>query len=234
MQRAGLMAGVVAAHLGIFLIAGRPDPVEPGPIPAPPILVELVQRVTLPPPPPPPPPTPSVRAGGGAPAAPSRVHTPPPPPTPRPDPPPAPRVQAPEPALTVGVAPVASETPGMGQGGQGTGTGTGIGAGDGPGSGFGPMIVRGATPGEIFAAMPPEIRRRGMGAQAFVRCEIGLDSRLRDCQVVEETLAGMGVGPAAVQIAERHFRFRPPRNGAGEVVGGMRVTVNVSVTQRGR
>lgn len=233
-QRAGLMAGVVAAHLGVFLIAGRPGPIEPGPMPSPPILVELVQRMTPPPPPPPPPPKPSRQAGGGAPAAPSRVHTPPPPPTPQADPPPAPRVQAPEPDIVVGVAPIASETPGMGQGGQGTGTGTGIGAGDGPGSGFGPMIVRGASQQEIFDGMPPEVRRRRLAAEARVRCEIGLDSRLRDCQVVEESPQGMGIGPSAVQIAERHFRFRPPRNAAGEAVGGMRVTVNVSISRRGR
>lgn len=231
MQRAGLMAGVVAAHLGIFMIAGQSEPIEPGPMPSPPILVELVRRVTPPPPPPPPPPKPSRQAGGGAPAAPSRVHTPPPPPTPQPDPPPAPRVQAPEPALVVGVAPTASETPGMGQGGQGTGTGTGIGAGDGPGSGTPPMILRAASPREVFAGMPAEVRRRRLSVEARVNCEIGTDTRLRGCRVVQESPEGMGVGQAAVAIAEQGSRFRPPYDGAGRPATGQRVTIMVSLNR---
>ncbi|WP_343792847.1 energy transducer TonB [Brevundimonas kwangchunensis] len=227
MQRVGLMAGVVAAHLGIFLIAGRPDPVEPGPLPTPPILVELVQRVTSPPPPPPPPPEPSQRAGGGAPAAPSRVHTPPPPPVPQPDPPPAPREQAPEPALVVGVAPTASETPGMGQGGQGTGTGTGIGAGDGPGSGTVAMILRGANGRQITEATPPELRRRARNVDITVNCEIGLDERLRDCRVVRERPEGQGFGPVAVRVAQDYFRVRPGRSGSGQPIAGGRITIGV-------
>ena len=129
------------------------------------------------------------------------------------------RVQALEPAIVVGVAPTASDQPGMGQGGQGTGTGTGVGAGDGPGSGSGPIIIRGATPREIFAGMPEAIRRGRMPAFARVNCEIGLDSRLSGCRVVEESPAAMGVGQAGVVIAERHFRFRPPRDGSGFCCG---------------
>ena len=226
------MVGVVAVHLVVFAVAGRPGPEsELLPVVSP-VFVELVPP-PIPPPPPPPPVEPSSRAGGGAPAAPARVHVPPPPPIPIPDPPPAPVVQAPEPAIVVGVAPVASDTPGMGQGGQGTGTGTGIGSGDGPGSGSGPMIIRGATPREIFAGMPPEVRRRNLPAEARVNCEIGADNRLTACRVVEESPQGMGIGPAAIAIAERNFRFRPPRDGAGQPVSGRRVTVMVSI-RRGR
>lgn len=227
MQRAGLMAGVVAAHLGIFMIAGRPDPIDPGPMPTPPILVELVQRVTPPPPPPPPPPEPAQQAGGGAPAAPSRVHTPPPPPTPQPDPPPAPREQAPEPALVVGVAPNASDTPGMGQGGQGTGRGTGVGSGDGPGSGTVAMILRGASGREILEDTPRELRRRARNVDVSVNCEVGLDERLRGCRVVDERPAGQGFGAVAVAVAQNRFRVRPGRTGSGEPVSGGRITIGV-------
>jgi periplasmic protein TonB len=229
--RAAVMAVVVAAHVGVFAVAGRPGPPGDNLPPAPPILLELV-RPPVPPPPPPPPVEPSARPGGGAPAAPSRVHIPPPPKVPVPDPPPAPVVQAPEPAIVVGVAPTASDQPGMGLGGQGTGTGTGVGSGDGPGSGSRPMIIRGASQREIFAATPPEIRRRGIPAEARVNCEIRGDSRLVDCRVVEETPAGLGFGPAAIRIAEESFRFRPPRNASGDAVAGVRVTVVVSVGRR--
>ena len=231
-RNAGIVAAALAAHLVVFAVIGRSQPSPP--VLLPPVLEVVLFRPTPPPPPPPPPPpTPSLRAGGGAPAAPSRVHVPPPPPVPPPDPPPAPIVQAPEPAIVVGLAPTASDQPGMGQGGQGTGAGTGVGAGDGPGSGSGPIIIRGASPREIFAGMPDAIRRGRMPAFARVNCEIGLDSRLSGCRIVDETPVGLGVGQAGVVIAERHFRFRPPRDGLGRPVGGVRVTVNVSVRNGG-
>lgn len=224
-RKAGIALVIVLAHVGVFAVMGRaPSPVKAA-LPSPPLELVILELT----PPPPPPPVLSPVAGGGAPAAPSRIHTPPPPPVPQPDSPPAPRVQAPEPALLVGTAPDASPSPGFGQGGEGSGTGTGTGDGDGPGSGTGPMIVRGASRREIIDGMPPDIRRQGVPAEARVNCEIGLDQRLSGCRVVAETPEGRGVGSAAIAIAERYFRFNPPRTAAGRPVAGQRVTVTVSI-----
>lgn len=227
------MAGVVAAHLLFIVFVVRLSPVHTMAPALPPIMVELVRPI-LPPPPPPPPEPSADRPGGGAPAAPSRVHTPPPPPVRPPDSPPAPPVQAPEPTIVVGAAPVASPEPGFGQGGQGTGTGTGVGAGDGPGSGSGPMILRGPTQGEILDFVPAEARRRRQAGRASVNCEIQLDTRLDSCRVVSETPAGFGFGDAALTIAPRYFRFRPPRTGSGQSVAGARVTVFVEFGRQSR
>lgn len=223
----GVAAGIVAAHLAVFAVIGRTQPDGPIALPTPPLDVILYRLAPSPPPPPPPPPTPTRVQGGGAPAAPSRVHTPPPPKTPPPDSPPAPVVQAPEQPLVVGVAPTTSPTPGFGQGGEGNGTGTGVGDGDGPGSGSGPMIIRGASPAEILAMAPPELRQRRRPGRASVNCEIQADTRLSGCRLVEETPSGVGFGPAAIQVVERHFRFRPPRTAGGQPVSGARVTVFV-------
>lgn len=225
-RNAGIAAAIVAAHLGVFLVVSRaaPDGVL---IPPPPPLDVILYRPPEPPPPEPPPPEPSQTAGGGAPAAPSRIHTPPPPRTPPPDSPPAPPVQAPEPALVVGVAPTASAQPGFGQGGQGTGSGMGVGDGDGPGSGVGPLILRGASGREIFEETPRDLRRRARGVDVTVSCEVGLDQQLHGCRVVQERPAGQGFGAVAVRIAERRFRVRPPRNGAGDEIAGGRITIGV-------
>lgn len=231
-RNAAVAATIVVAHLGVFAVMGRTAPGGLVLPPLPPVEVLLVRPSPPPPPPPPPDTAPSRVSGGGAPAAPSRIHTPPPPPVPLPDSPPAPIEQAPEPAIIVGAAPISSGQPGFGQGGEGNGTGTGVGDGSGPGSGSGPMIIRGANPREIFAGMPPAIRRANTPAEARVNCEIGLDQRLAGCRVVEESPEGQGVGPAAIAIAERHFRFNPPRDGAGRPVAGQRVTVMVSVRAR--
>jgi len=234
LRRWGVIGGVVLLHVGLFAVLGRVGPEQRLPTLAPPVLVTLF-RPPPPPPPPPPPVEPSARPGGGAPAAPSRVHTPPPPPVRPPDSPPAPREPAPEPAIVVGAAPTASVEPGFGQGGQGTGTGSGTGAGDGPGSGGrGPVIVRGPTQGEILALVPPEARAARQAGRASVNCEIQLDTRLDQCRVVSETPAGFGFGQAALTIAPRYFRFRPPVSAAGQTMSGARVTVYVEFGRQNR
>lgn len=228
-RNAGIVAAIVALHLGVFAVVGRGTPGGPLTLPPPPLDVILFRpAVSPPPPPPPPPPRPAEVQGGGAPAAPSRIHTPPPPRNPPPDSPPAPIVQAPEQALVVGVAPISSGEPGFGQGGQGTGTGTGVGEGDGPGSGIGPLILRGASAREIFDSTPRELRRRARGVDVTVSCEVGLDRRLRGCRVVQERPAGQGFGPVAAGIAERFFDVRPSRNGAGEEIAGGRISIGIT------
>lgn len=228
LRNAGLAAGILAAHLVVAVLIGRGGPAGPLALPTPPINVILFRPVVPPPPPPPPPPEQPVRSqGGGAPAAPSRVHVAPPPPTPQPDPPPAPREQAPEPALTVGVAPVASDTPGMGQGGRGNGLGTGVGDGDGPGSGIGPIIIRGASPREIFEDTPRELRRRARNVDVTVSCEVGLDQQLSNCRAVGRRPSEPGFEAVAARIAERRFRVRPARTGSGAPIAGGRITIGV-------
>lgn len=225
-RNAGIVAGILAAHLGVAVVIGRGGPAGPPVLPTPPLNVILFRPVIPPPPPPPPPPQPVRSQGGGAPAAPSRVHV-----TPRPPdiPPelPAPVTPAPEPALTVGVAPVASPQPGMGLGGQGTGAGTGVGAGNGPGSGVGPLILRGANAREISDDTPRELRRRARHVDVTVNCEIRLDERLQGCRVVEERPPGQGFGAVAARIAEGRFRVRPARGASGEPVAGGRITIGV-------
>ncbi len=231
LRQAGVVALVGLAHAGMFAAIGM-GRVESIVIPAPtPIAVELVRPP--PPPPPPPPPTPSpVQPGGGAPAAPSRVHVTPKPPEIPPELP-APPKPAPRPTLVVGAAPTASLNVGLGQGGEGTGTGSGTGEGDGPGSGSGPIILRGASNGEILPFVPPEARRRRIPGRAEVRCTIRSDSRLDACRVVSESPSGLGFGEAAARVAEAHFRVRPATTGSGRVVEGGQFTVGVNFGRQG-
>ena len=228
-RNAAVAATIVAAHLGVFAVVGRSQPTPPVVLPPPPLDVVLFDLTPPPPPPPPPPPVkPSRTQGGGAPAAASNIHrSPRPPETPLEvfAPPEPPRI----PTTVLGASPVTTAETGTGLGGEGTGTGTGVGDGDGPGSGVGPMIVRGATRQEIIDGMPPDIRRRGVPARAQVNCEIGLDQRISSCRVISQTPEGRGVGPAAIAIAERNFRFNPPRTASGRLVAGQRVTVTVAI-----
>jgi len=229
LRLAGVIALVALAHAGLFAALGLGRVPAIVLAPATPISVELI-RVRVPPPPPPSPRP--VEPGGGAPAAPSRVHVTPDPPEVPPELP-APPTPAPRPALVVGAAATASLNTGMGQGGQGAGSGTGAGEGDGPGSGSGPMILRGASNGEILALVPPEARRRRQAGRSAVNCLIRADTRLEACRVVDEQPGGFGFGDAAIRIAETHFRFRPPTTASGRAVEGFRVTVTVNFGRQG-
>lgn len=224
--RAGAVVLVALVHAGLFAAIGmgRVESIDV-PLRAP-ISVELFRPFT---PPPPPPPAPAeVDPGGGAPAAPSRVHVTPEPPEVPPELPVAPPTPAPAPTLVVGASPTASLNTGLGQGGQGTGTGSGTGEGDGPGSGSGPIILRGASSGEILAFVPPEARRQRRAGRSAVNCVIRADTRLEGCRVVDESPGGFGFGEAAIRVAETHFRFRPPTTASGRAVDGFRVTVTVN------
>ena len=225
--RAGAIVVVALVHAGLFAAVGMGRVESIDLPPAVPIEVELF-RPAAPPPPPPPPAPAEVEPGGGAPAAPSRVHVTPKPPERPPELPVAPPTPAPAPALVVGASPTTSLNTGLGQGGQGTGTGTGTGAGDGPGSGSGPIILRGASNGEILDFVPPEARRQRRSGRSAVNCVIRADTRLEACRVVDEQPGGFGFGEAAVRIAETHFRFRPPTTASGRPVDGFRVTVTVN------
>ncbi|ADL00840.1 energy transducer TonB [Brevundimonas subvibrioides] len=222
-RQGGIVLGVVALHAGLFALSGLGH-VPPPVVIQTPINVQLVE-LTPPPPPPPPPEPPAPDAGGGAPAAPSVVRV-----TPRPVPQPelpAPPRPAPAPALIVGASDQPGTVPGFGQGGQGNGTGDGEGEGDGPGSGSGPIILRGASNGEILGMVPPEARRRRVAGRASVNCVIRPDTRLEGCRVVSESPQGLGFGDAATRVAETYFRFRPPTTASGRSVEGFRATVVV-------
>ncbi|MGZ9101235.1 MAG: energy transducer TonB [Brevundimonas sp.] len=226
LRKLGIVVGVSAAHVLLFFVMAQAHPPGPMPAPMPPFNVVLYR----PPPPPPPPPAPVARSqGGGKPAAPSRIHV-----TPKPADKPrelvAPPVPAPVPdPIVVGAAPTASPSPGMGQGGEGTGSGGGRGDGVGPGSGgSGPMILRGATQGEILSIVPPAARAARRAGRASVNCVIRLDQRLDDCRVVSESPEGFGFGQAGVRAAA-FFRYRPPMTAAGRPVEGQRVTVFIQM-----
>lgn len=226
-RRWGVIGGVALAHAGLFALLGlRGAPPAPPAILSP-IEVELFEFASPPPPPPPPDPESAADPGGGAPAAASRVNRPPDPPRVPPELPVAPPTPAPEPTLILGASETAGPEPGLGQGGEGSGTGSGTGSGDGPGAGSGPIILRGASNGEILAFVPPEARRRRVPGRASVNCVIRADTRLEACRPVDETPQGLGFGEAAVRIAETHFRFRPPTTASGRPVEGFRVTVFV-------
>jgi protein TonB len=89
------------------------------------------------------------------------------------------------------------------------------------------VLVRGPTQGEILALVPPAARAARQAGRASVNCEIQLDTRLDACRLADESPAGFGFGQAALAIAPRYFRFRPPMTGAGQAVAGARVTVFV-------
>lgn len=227
--QAGAVALVAVVHAGIFAVIGMGRvPADPAPLILP-IDVELVRPVPPVPVVPPPPDRPAqAQPGGGAPATPSRVHvTPTPPERPR-ELPLALPTPAPTQTLVIGAAPIVTPGVGLGQGGQGTGTGSGEGEGDGPGSGTGPLILRGASNGEILAFVPPEARRQWRAGRSAVSCVIRPDTRLEACRVVDESPAGFGFGDAAIRIAETHFRYRPPTTASGRPVEGFRVTVGVN------
>lgn len=225
--RPAVVATVVLGHVGVLAAIGL-SRAAPPPIPLQlPISVELFEFAPPPAPPPPPDPEPAADPVGGAPAAASRVNRPPDPPRVPPELPVAPPTPAAEPTLIVGASPTATLNTGLGQGGEGTGTGSDTGEGDGPGSGSGPIILRGASNGEILAFVPPEARRRRVPGRASVNCVIRADTRLEACRVLDETPDGLGFGEAGVRIAEIHFRFRAPTTAAGRPVEGFRVTVFV-------
>lgn len=96
------------------------------------------------------------------------------------------------------------------------------------------MIVRGPTQGEILALVPPGARSARQAGRAAVNCEIQLDTRLDRCRLVSETPAGFGFGDAALVIAPRYFRFRPPVSAAGQTESGARVTVFVEFGRQNR
>lgn len=219
-----LTVGVAVVHAVLFAAFGltRVEPLSSPSPDFPSIEVLLVQR-----PSPPPDPSLSTEAGGGAPAAPSRVHVAPEPPRVQPElMAPVEPSAAPDPIL-VGLAPLPDPESGLGQGGEGAGRGSGFGTGDGPGGGTGARILRGPSQGEILQWVPVEARRARIAGRAALDCEILPDTRLRGCRVVSETPQGYAFGQAALEIAPRYFRFRPPMTASGQVVEGARVTVGV-------
>ena len=121
----------------------------------------------------------------------------------------------------------------QGQGaGDRPGTGQGVGTGSGPGAGPGNGLASGTgnSPGGIAMAPPgwvPQWRRkptleqvngvypkpawdRGISGGATLMCTLGVNGRVRDCEVIREAPAGQGFGQA-VLLLSRHFRITPRR-----------------------
>ena len=211
-------AVAIAVHLGLFAVMGRQQPAV-APVITPPINLILFS----PPPPQPVEPDPAREPGGGAPAAPSRVR---PATLPPPDPPEvvAPPVPASEPALVVGALPEPGPSPGQGRGGEGAGVGGGQGAGTGPGSGtVRARPIRQASAQEVRGLHPDAAR--GRTGRAAATCRVRVDTRLDQCRVTSESPTGLGFGAAALEAADRHYRFEPYRRDGLPVEGEITIIV---------
>lgn len=216
-SRAGKIAGFVAVgalHAGLLAVVGLSQVESNFVAPMPPIQLELIPPVVLPPPPAETPPEPAVEEAGGSPGASSPVRLPERPPERPPEivAPPIP-TPAPTPPPVIGVSPVPTPNPnpGGGQGGEGTGSGTGIGSGTGPGRGGStpPRIVRGPSQGELRSVHPPAALRAGRSGEAVVSCYIRPDQYLDRCRVVGARPAGEGFDEAGL-MAARFYRFQAP------------------------
>lgn len=81
--------------------------------------------------------------------------------------------------------------------------------------------IRRPLPEQIAAARPPATRERG---EVVMNCMVTYDGGLSDCQVVAETPAGLGFGPAAVGLA-RAFQLNPMIDGQSSTGGKILVAV---------
>ena len=62
---------------------------------------------------------------------------------------------------------------------------------------------------DIARYYPDRAQRLELEGSATVVCRVGVDGRLRDCEIAEETPADAGFGDATVRLAEREFRMTP-------------------------
>lgn len=64
--------------------------------------------------------------------------------------------------------------------------------------------------GEDMAwAYPAHAQRRGVEGKAVIKCQVGPDGRLGNCQVISEIPKGEDFGVAAVALSQK-FRMLPP------------------------
>jgi periplasmic protein TonB len=218
-RKLAVYAVVVAVHLVLFAAVGRQPPVVTTGI-SPPIDLVLIRAAS---PPPPAEPEPARVPGGGDPAAPSRVRPATLPPADPPEiiSPPAP---ASEPALVVGASPEPGPLAGQGRGGEGTGIGGGQGVGTGPGSGtVRARPIRQASMQEVRSLHPAPAR--GRTGRAAATCRVRTDSRLDQCRLTSESPAGLGFGAAALEAADRYYRFEPYRRDGRPVEGEITIIV---------
>lgn len=109
----------------------------------------------------------------------------------------------------------AGNQPGSGQG-EGRGVGTGVGQGSGPGSvprappGWVPEWRALPTREQVNGVYPKAAWDKGVSGGATLLCTLGVNGRVRDCEVVREAPAGQGFGQA-VLLLSRHFRITPRR-----------------------
>lgn len=61
-------------------------------------------------------------------------------------------------------------------------------------------------------AYPAHAQRHDIEGKAVIRCAVGHDGRLSDCQVISETPMGEDFGVAAVALSQK-FRMLPPPEG---------------------
>jgi len=62
---------------------------------------------------------------------------------------------------------------------------------------------------DIAQYYPEKAQRLELEGRATVLCKVGVDGRLRDCEVVEESPPDAGFGEATKRLAEETFRMTP-------------------------
>ena len=82
-----------------------------------------------------------------------------------------------------------------------------------------PEWLRRPSATDIAAVYPAAARSARVSGKALVRCVVGADGLVHDCQVTEETPAGMGFADAARQLAAQML-FVPKRIDCAPVDGG--------------
>ncbi len=113
----------------------------------------------------------------------------------------------------------AGNQPGSGQGvgtGSGPGTGTGTGPGSAPGgvprapAGWVPEWRQLPTREQANGVYPKAAWDKGISGGATLLCTLGVNGRVRDCEVIREAPPGQGFGRAVLMLS-RHFRITPRR-----------------------
>lgn len=84
---------------------------------------------------------------------------------------------------------------------------------------------------ELTRAYPERALERGLSGEATVLCYVGLNGRLDDCDIAEESPAGMGFGRAAVRLAQRNT-FATPQTVDGAAVANGPIEVRYAFEMR--
>jgi len=88
--------------------------------------------------------------------------------------------------------------------------------------------IRRPTGQDIARFFPPEAARKNISGEAVIACTVTSEGLLADCEVVEETPAGLGFGEAALKVSHI-FKLRPVSKDGQPFAGG---TVRIPMKMR--